>query len=131
MQLSLGLHLCINRMTLGDRWRADGFDDLRGYPLKLRAPVRTEEPVRPMLAGSEADRPAIVKVVVQNEQQLQRHQFYVLQSDLDDFGKTDHCEACVNMSLYGKGLVSHSQECRSRIQECLKETAKGRARLEK
>ena len=120
-----------NRMTLEERWNPEGFEDLKGYPWMLRPTSGKEAKTaeKPMMTGSEAIRPQVViKEVVAD---TKPRELYVLQSDLDEFGYTDGCEACTNIALFGRSVVKHNGECRTRIQKQLEQAERGRLRLDK
>ena len=117
-----------NRMTAEDRWDPAGFEELKGYPWLMKPKVARAEV--PMVSGQEAVRPPIVQHVVVTQQNRPR-EFYVLQSDLEDYGYTEACEACTNIHLHGRSVVPHNAECRARIQMHLEESERGRARLDK
>ena len=57
---------------------------------------------------------------------------YIRQSDLEKFGYTGGCEACaaIREGRERQG-INHNEKCRARIQEALKETSQGQARLER
>ncbi|CAE7223346.1 GIP [Symbiodinium sp. CCMP2592] len=57
---------------------------------------------------------------------------YIRQSDLERFGCTGGCEACgaIREGRERQG-INHNEKCRARIQEALKETSQGQARLER
>ena len=52
------------------------------------------------------------------------------QSDLDNYGYTDRCPQCEHANKYGKIRAggNHSDACRARITECLRDTVAGRRR---
>ena len=57
---------------------------------------------------------------------------YIRQSDLERFGYTGGCEACaaIREGRERQG-INHNETCRNRIQEALKGTTVGQARLER
>ncbi|CAE7551092.1 unnamed protein product [Symbiodinium sp. CCMP2592] len=57
---------------------------------------------------------------------------YIRQSDLEQFGYTGGCEACaaIREGRERQG-INHNETCRKRIQEALKDTSRGQARLER
>ena len=57
---------------------------------------------------------------------------YIRQSDLERIGYTGGCEACaaIREGRERQG-INHNEVCRKRVQEALKETSQGQARLER
>ena len=57
---------------------------------------------------------------------------YIRQSDLERIGYTGGCEACATIreGRERRG-INHNEVCRKRVQEALKETSQGQARLER
>ena len=53
------------------------------------------------------------------------------QSDLDNYGYIDRCPQCEHAKKHGKIRPdgNHSDACRARITECLRDTEAGRRRL--
>ena len=58
-------------------------------------------------------------------------QFYVLRKDIEKFGFTQSCSGCMAIAKKYKVKPPHSEACRLRIQEKLKETDEGASRVEK
>jgi hypothetical protein len=63
----------------------------------------------------------------------QMRRLYIRQSDLEEFGFTQSCKCCQNITVYGKnsGTMSHSDACRARIMAALDQTEVGRVRIAK
>ena len=61
----------------------------------------------------------------------QARRFYVRQKDLDAYGYSDRCPRCEHALKYGNGRCNlpHSDACRQRIIEKLRETPDGRRRI--
>ena len=95
--------------------------------------------------GADADRlpePIAIEPVVapaelppppgQGERLPTYRRMYIRQSDLEQFGYTGGCEACaaIREGRERQG-INHNETCRKRIQEALKDTSRGQARLER
>ena len=115
----------ISRLPESERWNPVDLPSLQGFPWDLRKRKSEKE----VMAKSETSQEAIVKILPAVPAQRKR---YVLKSDVERFGGTDQCRACVILACGGKTMagVAHNDECRERITELLEREVDGAHRLE-
>ncbi|CAE7251708.1 unnamed protein product [Symbiodinium sp. CCMP2592] len=125
----------IKRKPEGQQWDSDLVKAVRGLPWKT-SPDETGDGVRlpePLTVRAQVEEglPPPARELVKPEVAPFRRT-YIRQSDLDKFGYTAGCEAC---SAIREGRrrtgINHTEHCRSRIMEALKESESGKARLER
>ena len=122
--------ISFNRMTESDRWKPDDIPTLKGTPWEPQ-PKEAKELDLPAAAGEESAEPIIAtEISRKTKDQAKYVDFYVTQPDLDRFGKTDACPACLGIHLHGRSTVPHSPDCRSRILDELSQTPEGKVRIE-
>ena len=56
-------------------------------------------------------------------------QMYVTAADVERYGGTEGCQACVQVTLAGKTAVAHSHDCRRRMQGLMEGDEEGKERL--
>ncbi len=114
----------ITRRPERERWQAEALARVRETPgaLKARAErprVRFEQPASEQGPTAEGVRPAQIRRLRINK------------TDLDQYGYDDACAQCKNIMRYGKAKPGgvHSDHCRAKIIEAMRQTEAGRARL--
>ncbi|CAE7805490.1 unnamed protein product [Symbiodinium sp. CCMP2592] len=119
----------------GQQWDSDLVKAVRGLPWKT-SPDETGDGARlpeqlTVRAQVEEGLPPPARELVRPEVAPFRRT-YIRQSDLDKFGYTAGCEACSAIREGRKRTgINHTEHCRSRIMEALKNTEGGKARLER
>ncbi|CAE6971968.1 unnamed protein product [Symbiodinium sp. CCMP2592] len=125
----------IKRKPEGQQWDSDLVKAVRGLPWKT-SPDETGDGARlpePLTVRAQVEEglPPPARELVKPEVAPFRRT-YIRQSDLDKFGYTAGCEAC---SAIREGRrrtgINHTEHCRSRIMEALKDSESGKARLER
>lgn len=115
------------RRPVEERWQKTGQDELKGYPWDVQPRERTAG--LPLILGADAESLPLPKRAL-SLLPLQERRMYVARSDVQKFGETPGCEACLMIALAGKTTVPHNDECRMRIAELLARSEEGQGRLE-
>ncbi len=108
----------IRRLPEDERWTTTGWDKLKGFPWEVAPRERqTKVPTQ-----TEASTP-ITQVPEAKAKIVKRG--YVMRSDIDNYGFTDHCPGCVAIALRGKTSAGHqhNDECFNRIVKELEQDA--------
>ena len=104
------------------RWGGSSFDSMVGLPWDVSGGLVAPVEARPA--------PAVGFAVAVHVPDLQSKRRYVTRADLDRYGATPGCQACVEITVVGSTKVAHSEECRLRIGQLMAESPEGRERLE-
>ena len=116
----------VRRVPSSERWTAEGWSDLKGLPWEVQA----RRPRQKLVSGSDAvskelpDTP--VTVLAPQERKM-----YVLKADIEKYGMSPGCDACLMVEANGRTSVPHTDACRLRIAGLLAASEEGRERLEK
>ncbi|CAE7420072.1 RE2, partial [Symbiodinium sp. CCMP2592] len=125
----------IKRKPEGQQWDSDLVKAVRGLPWKT-SPDETGDGARlpePLTVRAQVEEglPPPARELVKPEVAPFRRT-YIRQSDLDKFGYTAGCEACSAIREGRKRTgINHTEHCRSRIMEALKDSESGKTRLER
>ena len=122
----------VHRVADGDRFDADALKAVRGFPWKP-TPEEDEgaELPEPMSIAPEVpEHPAMPAAVAHPAPHLKQH--YILKSELEKFGYTPGCQACMDTRAgrARRGGVVHTPACRARIEEASAQDPTVRERLE-
>ena len=125
----------VKRKPEGQQWDSTLVAAVRGLPWKT-SPEETGEGARlpePLAVRAEVSEglPPPARELARPEVAPFRR-VYIRQSDLETHGYTAGCEACAAIREgRSRAGINHSEHCRQRVTEALRETTSGRARLER
>ena len=125
----------LKRKPEGQQWDSTLVAAVRGLPWKT-SPEETGEGARlpePLAVRAEVSEglPPPARELARPEVAPFRR-VYIRQSDLETHGYTAGCEACAAIREgRSRAGINHSEHCRQRVTEALRETTSGRARLER
>ena len=119
-----------------DRWNADLVRNLWGVPWKVNKDDKEEKtesielPYPIEIEPEEPDVPNVSTEVNEGTQQLRKT--YLTKRDLLTYGYTQGCPACAAISGgFSRSGVVHSDECRKRLEEKLRNDPEGNKRLKR
>ena len=110
------------------RWSLEKWTSLKGFPWDVAPRAAAQRLEKPLVSGADAESlPSAqgpVRVLPGQERRM-----YVTKADIEKFGPTDECQACTMIQMGGTATIAHTNACRLRIAECLRESDEGRERL--
>ena len=124
----------VRRKPKSERWNRQLVEDLWGLPWKLRAKDEAEEEEVPEMPGEVNINPEVPEVPNEetraHDHEKQSKRTYLTKSDFAKYGYTKGCSACAAIAGgIGRTGIPHSEECRKRVEEKLKDDPKGKERL--
>ena len=119
----------VRRLPADKRWSAKALDELKGTPW---APAGDDEEapigIRVELPGAGgAARP----MPMNPEVPLQARRVYLKKGDFEQHGVTKGCAGCAALRRGEKKAVNHSEACRRRMTDLIKDTPDGAERVER
>ena len=113
----------IRRKSGEDRYNLEMLRSVTGVPWDPQA-TRDEVPEgpRPAIMDGEPSEPLAQPVVVQAPKPKTSRRLYITKRDLEKYGFTAGCPACDGVQIGRRSTgVHHTQLCRDRIEECLRQ----------
>ena len=113
----------IRRKSGVDRYNMELLQSVTGVPWDPQA-TRHEVPEgpRPAIMDGEPSEPLAQPVVVQAPKPKTSRRLYITKRDLEKHGFTAGCPACDGVQIEKRSTgVHHTQPCRDRIEECLRQ----------
>ena len=101
------------------------FESLAGVPWRMKP----SGPIRPVVAQREALRLPIQVQSPEPTMPVRRRATYILASDVEKYGPSEGCKACLEIAASGSTRYTHMSECRARTEVCMANDEAGRARL--
>ena len=115
------------RLPPQERWPQAGWSELRGFPWDVRPRARNSP--KPALGDDEPRQPILEHAMAPPEGP---RRLYVLKNDVEHFGPSPGCPGCDSVIATGSVQpgAGHTQACRERFIELLKQDEAGQRRLE-
>ena len=108
----------------GERWNAQAVKEIRATPDvpnpkdEKQTEPKTERDTQGVDFGARGGQ-ELPKQKTKHEQDLKR-EFRITDKLLEKYGPTDYCKGCV-AKVMGDASRPHTQECRDRMEECIKQ----------
>ena len=127
----------IRRRAEGERWRPEELLAVRGTPLNPNPDAndsRVRTRMEPGVANDQIVGDPVTKEDVSAELGTSRHPFHLMRKDVREAAKvigfTRNCKGCKAVELGYTSRPMHSDECRPRMEEQIRKTTRGAARME-
>ena len=108
----------VHKILEVDRWNDTFLKTVKGLPWKPKTDVRALP--NPAYADGEGP-PAAPMPIVMTLPPVKERKMYVRRSDLDKYGGTEDCQACMELSSGIKTKCVHTDACRERIMKLMEE----------
>ena len=119
----------VKRMAADERWKADDIKNIKGLPQQpdpKRAGIRI--PIRVTLGDERAE---VEPREVQKDAEPLPRRMGITMAELEKYGYTDNCPGCMAKRRGAVAKKGHSEACRKRIEDLMKQDNSDKKKLQK